>query len=46
MLSTEDLRQLLVDHMTNMLNEPKPVDVDYGEHLLDRIIESARRENG
>ena len=46
MPNTEDLRLMLVDHMRNMLNDPKPVDVDYGEHLLNRIIESARSENG
>lgn len=38
MPTAEDLRSMLIDHMTNMLIDPQPVDVDYGTHLLDRLI--------
>ena len=38
-----DLKAMLVDHMNNMLHDPQPVDVDYGEHLLERICASERQ---
>lgn len=39
--TTQDLRCMLVQHMQNMLVDPKQVDVDYGSNLLDRLLQEA-----
>lgn len=42
--STNELYHMLIDHMQNMLTNPQPVDVDYGAHLLDRLLGEREQE--
>ena len=42
--STNELYRMLIDHMQNMLTNPQPVDVDYGAHLLDRLLGECEQE--
>lgn len=40
-MNQNDLRALMLDHIKNIVNsptEPRAVDYDYAEHLLDRLI--------
>lgn len=44
-MDADSIRCLLVDHLNNMVKNPKLVDVDYAEHLIDQLIDKTISDN-